>query len=319
MGLEMVFNEMSTRTRADSIPTARERMKEFVLTLRKATSLGVARVLRVHSEFYQLELAYDYTFMRWQGDRDVDIELRRYMRVLATKAPFLQDLEGSTANGEFWTSEFRYGGDTVQGLGVAFVLEALAVSLAVEEQWRASRISLVLLFLDQSEDFEEETIEVMHACSPIHVDDHADWILERLDADVKDGSDLWDRRAELLPGLAFCDSVADQICALRSSDPLLHSVYKRLSHLNLYSAGWTDGAFDPEALPCNVSVESARTLEQYGNERTFHCPDGQWQRFTWHARLAPLAWRVYFSPENCGEPILIGYVGPHLPTVSDPT
>jgi len=64
-----------------------------------------------------------------------------------------------------------------------------------------------------------------------------------------------------------------------------------------------------------VSPESSMTLEMYGRERTFRCPDGQKRLFSWHLRLTPHAWRIHFYPDEQTKTLIIGYIGHHLPTV----
>ncbi|MCI0528399.1 MAG: hypothetical protein L0Y56_13245, partial [Nitrospira sp.] len=66
------------------------------------------------------------------------------------------------------------------------------------------------------------------------------------------------------------------------------------------------------------SPESQATLQQFGRERTFRSPDGEERIFSWHVRLTPGSWRIYFFPEEAGK-MIVGYIGPHLPTVSYPT
>jgi hypothetical protein len=56
--------------------------------------------------------------------------------------------------------------------------------------------------------------------------------------------------------------------------------------------------------------------KKYADSRTFECPDGIRRVFEKHCSLTPGAWRLYFLafPEKENGKILIGYIGPHLPT-----
>src|SRR5262249_10124373 len=89
--------------------------------------------------------------------------------------------------------------------------------------------------------------------------------------------------------------------------------YESLDSLNSYCLQWQGGAFDPDRIQCVVSPESQPTLQQYGEERTFRCPDGTELTFTWHAKVG--RWRIYFNPFSGRGSMLIGYVGAHLRTV----
>src|SRR5262249_22823689 len=152
-----------------------------------------------------------------------------------------------------------------------------------------------------------------------HVTTHQDWITRRLQTGVHDGVDLWNRRDLLFPALTFCESMATTIQEFSSGSATLRQVVKRLFELEIYCRNWREGGFEPDQLPCKVSPESQTTLEQYGQERTFTCPDGEKRVFSWHVRLTPSAWRIHFLPEPSRRRIIIGYVGHHLPTASDPT
>ena len=95
---------------------------------------------------------------------------------------------------------------------------------------------------------------------------------------------------------------------------MLGPIEKKLSDLQEYAASWSIGAFDAGKIASKATPESESTLKQYSQERTFTCPDGQNHVFSWHVRLTPLAWRIYFYPKQTGE-LIIGYIGPHLRTV----
>lgn len=99
------------------------------------------------------------------------------------------------------------------------------------------------------------------------------------------------------------------------SPTMLRPVAPRLFQLQTYCQEWTEDRFDPKQLPTRASPESQVTLNQYGKERTFRCPDNRERTFSWHLRLTPGAWRLYFIPRKETRQMIIGYIGPHLPTV----
>ena len=158
-------------------------------------------------------------------------------------------------------------------------------------------------------------VQVKHACSPVYVREHSDWIKERTWIPVRKGSDIWDHRNELYPRLQFCESVGEQLKDVLSGDSKLRPIMKKLSEFEDFCKNWNSGPFDNEVIPGKVTPESPETLEKYGNVRTFRCPDGQYMVFSWHARITPGEWRIHFHPVEDKRQLIIGYIGHHLPTV----
>ena len=312
MSVEMVFNELSLKVPFASKQDARKQMTQFIDTLRTSTSQGVKRKLCTASTFDYLQLSFDYQIVQWRNDAEVEREERNFLRTLQDKNdPPLPDMPDSSL-------ETNYLGTRSIGLEYAAVFEALAISLQSEEQWNCDRLPLTVTKLEEGE-LVDDRIDIYHASSRNHVLNHTGWIKGRNQTNIKSGSDLWDRRNELVPNLKFCDAIAEQLIALQEGDPRLRPVIRRLFEFEDYCKNWRSGAFSPKTLPCLATTESQVTLQQYGSERTFLCPDGQSRRFSWHVRLTPLAWRIYFIPEepNSLKPtggMTIGYVGSHLRT-----
>jgi hypothetical protein len=319
MDLEMVLNELSLRTPASDIQTARLWMSDLINIMRQSITQGVKRVLRTPSGFHHMLLAPDYPLARWRNDDYVDREVRRYFSSLSTKAPFLTDLQDPEIENNILLSDFHHEGEQAQGLGVAFLLEALALSVRSALRWERSHLELKAKWLRTDASLSTERVMVVHASRVDHVLEHGEWIKDRLTTAVRDGGDLWNRKGILFPSLSFCDSVVKQMQSLEAGNPMLRSIVRRLFELEGYCKGWETGSFNPDALSTVASPESQSTLQQFGTERTFRCPDGSEHTFSWHVRLTPGAWRIHFLPEGGIGKMIIGYIGPHLPTVSDPT
>ena len=320
MDLEMVFNELSLQPTASSVEQARQWMTQFISLVITATKQGVSRVLRTDSDFQIAKLAPDYSLVNWRNDNEVRREERQFFRSLTAKAPFLVDMP-QTRQTALASEFFHQAGENLHpalGLGYTYLLEAIAVSLPSAEWWLHPGIQIEHRWIEADENIYSEQVEVKHCCHPDHVAAHRDWITERLQTGVRDGVDLWSRRDSLFSALSFCESVATAIQEFSRGSAMLRQVVKRLFELEIYCRDWQVGGFEPDKLPCKVSPESQTTLEQYGQERTFICPDGVKRVFSWHVRLTPGAWRVHFLPEPSARRIIIGYVGPHLPTASDP-
>ena len=311
MDLEIVLNELSLQTPVSDQQKARQLMSDLIRTIRKATASGVKRVLRTSEDINTIELAPGYPVARWRNDKEVNREERSFFRTLTSKAPFWTDVAEDIKN-DFDLSQVWHQGKEARGLGFAVVIDALTVSLISETCWDCSRLELEIRRLDANEDLIDERLEIVHASRSNHVQEHAEWITNRIRSTVRDGLELWNRKDELFPNLIFCEAVGKQLQSLKN--PILQLIKNRLSELEDYCKTWTEEAFEPNSLR-NVSPESQVTLQnpKYSKERMFLCPDGKERVFSWHAKLS-FGWRIYFFPTE-DKMIIIGYVGSHLRTV----
>jgi hypothetical protein len=317
MDLDMVFNELSIDTPAENIQEARQWMAGFIDTIRSASIAGVNRVLRTHIDMNNTLLAIEYPLARWRNDSDVDIEARRYFRSLISQYPPLEDIP-ETSN-DMLARDFFHQDKRAYGFGIAYLLESLSISLPSEEVWDAHEIEVKTEWLHEGEDLISKKVQVAHASDSSHIDLLAGWITERLKTGVVNGDDLWNRKEDLFSRLIFCDHVAKQIFPLQKGDPMFRQVVKRLFELQNYCSAWHEGPFLPDQLTFKATVESELTLQKYGKERTFSCQDEKKITFSWHGRMTPGAWRIYFDP-NIGPGMMrIGYIGHKLSTVTDPT
>jgi len=319
MSLEMVLNELSLQELAGTVQVARQRMQDLIGVLQAASTHGM-KVLRTHDDLNYMYLAHEYPVVRWRNDEEVDREARRFFRRLQTSFPLLTDIDGNKLLDKHIRSQFFHHEQEAQGLGVAFLLNALAISLRSHACWGKSHLELTLVELDDDSDLSDETpITVVHASSREHVHSHVEWIKERIRRETQlsiyDGVELWQRREELFPDLQFCPTVEGQLLGVLHGHVLLQSLMKRLHDLESYCINWQGGPFALQEMGCKTTTESAATLEQYSQEHTFCCPDGLERLFSWHVRLTPVAWRIYFFPDEHRRQLIIGYIGPHLPTV----
>mgnify|MGYP001611860214 CR=1 FL=1 len=159
----------------------------------------------------------------------------------------------------------------------------------------------------------ETQVSVKHASQDIHVTQNKQWIQERLKEEIRDGQELWKRRTELFPSLEFGNSVEKQLCDLQTGNSHLSFVIRILFELENYCKTWTQGHFDMTHFS-NVSPESEATLNQYSDERTFRCPDGQTRLFSLHFKISLKAWRIYFYLQTPNDKVIVGYIGRHLRT-----
>ncbi|MFB2835868.1 hypothetical protein [Floridanema evergladense] len=286
-------------------------MSDLIATARTAAELGVNSSLRTHSEFYATVLASNYSISDWLIDKNVDREESRFI-LLSTKTPFLADIQNADIEDRNLRSEFSCEGELVEGLGFAFLLEYLALSIRSEPKWDTSSLVIEVTWLEDDNNLSSEILTIVHASRLEHLQSHITWIQNRLKTGVRDGLDLWNRRSDLFSSLTFCETVGKQVQSLSSGSPMLRQIVKRLFELENYCKNWTSGSFNKDSLPCKVSPESDTRLQQFEQKLTFRCPDGERRIFSWHVRMTPGAWRLHFSVESGPRKIIIGYIGPKI-------
>ncbi len=231
------------------------------------------------------------------------------MKALTTKSPFLTDISNPKIENLLDSSEFKHQGVQADGLGIAYLYNALSISLISELCWDSKHLKIEFTQIDEDGNIIDEIIEITHASRRKHVQEHIIWIKERIWTNVNDGLELWHRRLELFPHLEFCERVSQQLECLGTGNLILRQIMKRLCELEDYCNSWTDGAFNYDYLPCKVSVESDSRLNKFKNELTFQCPDDKMRVFSLHTRMTPGAWRLHFCVELGPGKILIGYIG----------
>lgn len=294
-------------------------MSLLVITISLATDLGVKKILRTHGNFYSEVLAPQYTVGCWLTDRSVDLEIKRFLYSLATHAPYLEGIEDSTLIETFNISEFYFEGEKAEGLGIAWLMESIAISLHCGGRWAKDLIEVTVEMLDDNGEVERKTVGVNHASSPENIGNHRSWILNQIKANITDGRDMMDRKINLFPSLIFCGNTEKILSNLKGSDPLFRQITKRLFELKEFCSVWVVGDFDKNKILSKVNPESPETLAKYKKEHTFVCDNGDAYIFSWHVYITPGPWRIYFYPISSLRKIFIGYIGKKLPCVNYPT
>lgn len=318
MSLDLVLNELSLSPSTENKDVAYLLMNEFIATLRSASKAGMSGLLRTSRNFNSIELAPNYYPKDWLRDKKVFQEQKDFFLTVVTAAPYLDGLESSSVQCKVDMSEFLFNGQPAKGLGIAHLLEALAVSFRSDPVWNAKGIELNYQWINDESEIITESVKVVHASQSSHIQEHLDWIKQRRQDNtrsIQNGSDLWKQCSRLFPHLVFCESIATDLQELDRGNLMVRPIIDRLLKFESYCAKWEAGAFNSHDLSSKVSLESRSTLDSYEQERTFQCPDGEKRVFSWHARLTPGAWRIYFYPETDQRKLIIGYIGTHLKTV----
>jgi hypothetical protein len=312
MSVDLVLNELSLATPAETDEHGIALMSGLAETMFEAGRWGANKVLRAPRNFHAMMLGPSYPVGRWPRDKRVSMDDRTRFLVWTTKSPYLNRLLEDAADDSFARSEFHYSGRRCEGLAIAKIVGGLGVSFQSADEWNVPVIALKAFELveDGNESLEYDC-EVNHAATVAHVRRHAGWIGRRRMQAVADGKDCCARFSELFPRIYLCDHARKQLSALGKGEELFQTAYEGLEELSRYASDWRQGGFREDSLvPC--SQESNSTLEQFGDERTFVCPDGQRRTFSWHLKRG--RWRTHFIPDEASRTILVGYLGKHLRT-----
>jgi len=185
MALDIILNELSLAPPAPDQLTARQCMFNFIQTVRGINSQTKSQsILRSQYDFYSTVLASNYSLRQWLNDHGVVREERQFIRSLATKAPFSEDIRDSdeiySIENNSGVCEFRYQGKPAIGLSIAYMLNTIAISLLSEACWDYSYLDLDVVSLED----DDKKITVIHTSCKKHLQDHVEWIKIRLNSNI---------------------------------------------------------------------------------------------------------------------------------------
>lgn len=309
------FRERDQPCAASDVWDACRWMSVFVQTLAESKRVGLSLSIRVLEGFLCQELAPGYSVVHWRNDRQVNRDEQRLFRQFATRTPLLDGVLERIVQ-RHTGCEARFEGIDAKGLLAAFLLDDLAVSLASDEVWQASRLKASILELDEDGGLRSTDEVILHAASPGHVREHAALFEARRRDLAETGRDVVERREALLPRLRFCGNVEDTLIAMGPNDERLAWVRRGLFELNDYCSAWTEGEFPHGMLRGSPSIESESvdSNDELRRLRLFSCADGEQRYFRWHLKNKSLNLRLYYFPKDDEHIVLIGYIGPHLRT-----
>lgn len=130
---------------------------------------------------------------------------------------------------------------------------------------------------------------------------------------------FWERKSDCFPNLRFGVEVKRQIQTFASE--LLGLAFTRLEKLDEFSRKCGVGAILPSREQkefYHIKPESDQTMARFGADRRFRGADGRIQTFEEHIWV-DRTHRIHLFIHDTEPVVEIGYMGPHLPTVNDPT
>jgi hypothetical protein len=312
--LEVVLNDLSIQPCALTVD---QRLTTLFETFKRVTAVSGVRFFRCSQNVLDCLIDDGMTFSKAISEAHRD--LKRFFLSRVANAPFVESLMDG-AEGKC-VAEARVDGIASIALTYAVLTDGMTVSSAGIGAWE--RLLLPAEVMELGEDGERQyNAQLPNAWSPEAAEGHGAWIKDRPYAGIESGANLAARRRELLPSTLFCRNALDQLRKIRKGAPVFRHVLTHLRALN-------DAVGVMDDLPPSIdrSEEHSTTLNhgRYGPMRDFTLPDeagGQRCRFSNHSKISSPTFRVYFmhlpAESDREAKAVIGYIGPHLPTVKFP-
>jgi hypothetical protein len=314
--MDYIFNELSIN-QVETIHEVRSLLEAFVKTCIKAQNYLLLDTLRIPESIGNLlniSLVENYPLSKWCHDQEVDHDIKQKFYQIIANPPLLR-LEEINELDTFTTSYFHFNLAESKGLGVAFLLQTLAVSFLTNTLWDNDNISITHEYFDEKENITSSLRDIKHCSKTDHVDSHVTYFNDLRRSLISKCSEIWENREELFPNLIFCEKTRKQLTKGISSK-YVHQIYDRLLTLNEYLNSWQTGDFNLTDFVANNNVdcshESDCTLRLYGDQRRFSIPNRGSEIFSLHIKTGDL--RFHFYPESSSKKAYIGYIGSHLDT-----
>lgn len=322
--MRLFFNELSARVTAASSQEGREWMDIFVnaitaLAVHKPVELIVINPSDKHWSFFAMELSKKYTLNNWLCDREVDRDIKTYFRKITTKTDIPDNIDDEVRNC-FYLSEFLPSNkdyvnsceDDARGLGLAYLLNTVAVSLTSEERWKIIRVPLrhIRYMSDGSE--EEKDVEALNMSQACQKECISDIMLDIKQTRLKEcPRNLIQNKEDCFPYLKFGMDINGHIANI--SENIYEQIIEKLIAMNNAVRDWQRTPHQQELILSNISKESQATMQQFGDQRKFCDSKGSLQIFELHTRI-DRKYRIHLRIDNQKRSMEIGYIGKHLPT-----
>jgi hypothetical protein len=129
---------------------------------------------------------------------------------------------------------------------------------------------------------------------------------------------FWPLRDQVFPRLLFGLDVQRQ--AERFSTVLVPLMFNRLAELDSRVKTWRENTTSDRFPDGSTAItgETPQTMKRYGNHRNFRGHNGVTKTFEDHMWIDK-SHRIHMIRDVATKSVEIGYIGPHLPTMSDPT
>ena len=262
--------------------------------------------LRVAEDFRLLELCSGYGITDWGNDQRVNRDERVFFSRLATAYPYLT------------RSDLEVFFDRCSSLGLACCIacDGLALSWASNEVWSNAVLPVRIELLGTDGLIAADAGEVKNIAKVDHWQRHAKSIRTKLIEEIQTGEQLMTNAPRAFPHLEFCQSAVDQAVRLRGSERFFRWLVSALMDAEVEAAEWNAGPFPHDRLPGPATGESQTVHEDRAlrQMRFFTTKNGRLLMFEHHMKNNAENMRIHYLFEPDRRTLMIGYVGPHLPT-----
>jgi hypothetical protein len=192
VAVEMILNELSLLSPVSELGRARNLMTGLIGVLSTAVKSGV-KILRTTDNLYNIELSNGYPISRWLKDNQVEREQRSFLLTLQTKTPLLIDIADLTVQDQQSLAEFKHQGELAYSLGIAYLLNAVAISFCSDTKWDCDILHLEIIRLEgETDELTSNTESLIHASRSEHILAHKAQIQNRL------REEPWNHQDEIL-------------------------------------------------------------------------------------------------------------------------
>lgn len=304
------------------------RIEALAETLRELDATGAPRVLRTTRDAADRDIHQGKGLRAWCFDKGTNRDAGRLVAFRLDKQPYVDGDAGlfGQAEGERVVVAAS-GGVEAQGLGLAALTGAFVIALACHSSPEVARPDVTLSYLEENQQERSELVVVIRLTRAAGVSAERRTLHDLLDGAVSNGPTLVARAADIFPHLVLGLGAREQLTGLNGTEPYFKQVVRHLRALELGAAQWApETAFKPVAVTFSVEAPSTLGHGTYGPMRNFSVPAGyETGQFSLHTKMtggpgARLYYRCSRRDDEKKTPyVLIGYVGPHLPTVKFPT
>lgn len=243
-----------------------------------------------------------YVFLKWLNYQNR--EQKTSILSMLTKEAFIHDYP-------YYKAYDKEG----KGLGYAYENNELLISFKTSENWSNHYIPVVQEQISEDTlEIEKDEFKLRNYFSKENLDEHNKYVLIKLIAErnnvfdsVNNGVDIWTKKNILFPNLIFCDSTQQFIEG--STGSVFKNILKKFKEYEIYFSTWDNGEFEKDALSGDVRLESHSRINDFNNQLTITCPDGQNKLFSLHCNIGIWGYRMHFFPDTDNRKCIIGYVG----------
>ncbi len=313
MPIELFLNELSTPLGAVTASAASKHLRGLVNSLRELRKITRDLILNTDTPLNAVQIGAGNTIASLRNSNDC-VEEGQFLKLLKDRAPLnyaidtLNGLDPAAVEFQLRPTDPIFEGKSPTALGLASHYNGVTLSFATHELWNHPFVGLERIRLDdKSDSILSDNVQAKNVCTPSHVNVHASDILKAVTPEIRDGKDLWSRRADLFPDLLFIPRVRGQIERLLSGDRVFSSALSRLKELQAATAEWIEKGTKTPSFPFYCRPESEGRIND--GLVNFTDENGTTRTFSLHADFGPAEGRLHFIIlSDPKKHILVGHV-----------